>query len=512
MKRELFSDVYRKLSHLYSASCVREDEVFRVPEKTIRCVWNDQLFKTSRLRTTGGEPLEILFPGFWNFGAGPDFSKAVIRVNKKTYEGDVELHVYGTDWKAHRHSANPDYDRVVLHVFMWKDRKQRPGAGPPAHRSTGARDGAHFFELELKDVLAHGVLDLTHRLDFDNYPVFNTFNCGRCHEPMGRLPEKQLTALLQSAGDARILAKMHRLDDGIILNGYEQTAYEGTATALGYPANKRPFQILAERLPLATLKGLVPANANVEERTLHLEAMLLGGSGLLEPALRKANDAHFRQLAELWRHHGNRVSARPLPPGVWTFAGLRPANSPSRRIAGLAHLLARHWTGGLFADFMQPLKNAVGKNDGESYALPKTVAQTAHQFFCLETDGYWADHYIPGGKRLRRPDRLIGAERSAAIAVNVFLPIGLIYARAGKSPALETVLSAIYRAVRPAPDNKSVRFMKQYILGNRKDLTSLVTSEREQQGLIQIYQDYCTQNGNNCQRCPFPDVVEKFFS
>ncbi|NIQ00404.1 MAG: DUF2851 family protein, partial [Nitrospinaceae bacterium] len=106
---------------------VKEGESsIRVPEKTIRCIWNDQWFKSQDLRTTDGERLEILFPGYWNFGPGPDFKSATIRVEGKTFEGDVEIHVYCTDWKAHSHSHNPDYNKVVLHVFLWKNRGRQP--------------------------------------------------------------------------------------------------------------------------------------------------------------------------------------------------------------------------------------------------------------------------------------------------------------------------------------------------------------------------------------------------
>ncbi|NIQ00405.1 MAG: DUF2851 family protein, partial [Nitrospinaceae bacterium] len=98
--------------------------------------------------------------------------------------------------------------------------------------------------------LKKGILELNDELDFDNYPVLHSFNYGRCHQPLARLSSKKLETLLNAAGDARVFKKMERYHDRILLNGYEQTLYEGVAEALGYPANKQPFQTLAESLPL----------------------------------------------------------------------------------------------------------------------------------------------------------------------------------------------------------------------------------------------------------------------
>ncbi|NIQ00407.1 MAG: hypothetical protein GWM98_08210 [Nitrospinaceae bacterium] len=54
--------------------------------------------------------------------------------------------------------------------------------------------------------------------------------------------------------------------------------------------------------------------------------------------------------------------------------------------------------------------------------------------------------------------------------------------------------------------------MKHYIFGNDPDMLKVLHSDKQTQGLIQVYQDFCTQNENNCLRCPFPDIVRRYFS
>ena len=63
-EEQTFSDLYLKFTQLYTRTQVEEESEERVPEKVIRCVWNDQLIKTEALKTTDGQPLEIIFPGY----------------------------------------------------------------------------------------------------------------------------------------------------------------------------------------------------------------------------------------------------------------------------------------------------------------------------------------------------------------------------------------------------------------------------------------------------------------
>jgi hypothetical protein len=194
-------------------------------------------------------------------------------VSGKVYEGDVELHVYATDWKAHGHSGNPDFDNVILHVYMWQGRGKAP-------RSPSKQKDLPF-QFEIKDYLTKGILELNDELDFEDYPTLNSGNIGLCHQPLAQLSEEKLTHILNAAGEARVFTKMERFHDSVIIEGYEQTFYRGVAEALGYPENKQPFQTLADTLPLTELNNLVTAKIRKEERALHYQALLFGASGLM---------------------------------------------------------------------------------------------------------------------------------------------------------------------------------------------------------------------------------------
>jgi hypothetical protein len=496
-----FSDTYLKFTQVYNQMQVREeDHTIRVPEKVIRCIWNDQLFCTPSLKTNDGQTLEIIYPGYWNFGKGPDFTSATIKVNGKTYEGDVELHVYSTDWNAHGHSSNPDFDNVILHVYMWQGRGKEPRA--KKHQKELP------FQFEIKDYLTKGILDLNDELDFETYPVLNHCNFGLCHQPLSQLSEKKLTQLLNAAGEARVFTKMERFHDSVIIEGYEQTFYRGVAEAMGYPNNKQAFQTLADTLPLADLKSLVPEKISKAQKVLHYQALLFGISGLMNEA--EGNKAGFKKLLPIWKAYQGRAPSSPLTKEAWSFRAIRPANYPYRRIAGLAHLVARHEKEGLFADFMGSYQKILSSS-GNKIPDKKTL-NTFNDFFCVAANDYWANHYTPDGKALAQTQQLVGSARSREIIINIGLPIGLIFARAGKFKELETGLNALFQTGKRASDNKLLRFMKHYIFGNQEKMLDVLHSEKQIQGLMQVYQDFCTQNQNNCLHCPFPEVVNKYFS
>jgi len=513
--KPVFTDTYLKFTNQYFNSTVEEEDELKIPEKVIRCIWNDQLFKQSSLESPEGENLEVIFPGYWNFGPGPDFKSAAIKINGKLYEGDVELHVYGSDWKSHKHSENSDYDNVILHVFMWKNRRKHlTSTSPKKTKSSPRIAGKYIVELEIKNYLKKGILKLNNELDFDNYPILNKFNYGLCHKPLANLSKTKLENLLNAAGDARVHTKMDRYHDKVITAGYEQTFYEGLAGALGYPNNKKPFQELAEILPLSTIHEVI-SEVPEEDKFLTIQAMLMGSAGLIDfkavnlESLAPKDKTYFDKMQTIWERYKEIISGSPLSEKSWKFGGMRPANYPYRRIAGLSNLILEHSYHGIFADFLKFLQSAILISDDKGYNQP---TKNTFDFFCVGAKGYWSQHYTPGGKALTKPQKLIGSDRSREITVNICIPLGIIYARASRSVPLETALGLLFKAEKKPTDNRLLRFMKHYLLGNKTNMVDLLNNDKKTQGMMQVYQDFCTKNENNCLRCHFPGVVEKYFS
>jgi hypothetical protein len=70
------------------------------------------------MAATSGAKIEIVHPGDWNRGAGPDFLGAEILVDGKRLRGDIEIHLRCADWHAHGHDRDPHFGGVILHAVL----------------------------------------------------------------------------------------------------------------------------------------------------------------------------------------------------------------------------------------------------------------------------------------------------------------------------------------------------------------------------------------------------------
>lgn len=101
---------------------------FSVSEKIIQKIWLQGDFYQRDLRTSSGKSLKILDPGSWNMNEGPDFKEARLVIGGNEVVGDVEIHFYANDWFNHGHDTNPNFDRVVLHAFLYPDAAHSAGS------------------------------------------------------------------------------------------------------------------------------------------------------------------------------------------------------------------------------------------------------------------------------------------------------------------------------------------------------------------------------------------------
>ncbi len=73
--------------------------------------------------TVSGKRLQILSPGEFNVHGGPDFLDAAILIEGLVNVGDIEFHRNASEWLAHGHSDNSDYDNVILHIVLNNDKE-----------------------------------------------------------------------------------------------------------------------------------------------------------------------------------------------------------------------------------------------------------------------------------------------------------------------------------------------------------------------------------------------------
>ncbi len=75
--------------------------------------------------TLSEKRLQILSPGKLNVKEGPDLLDIAILSDGMVYVGDAEFHLKSSDWKHHKHSEDPRYDNVILHIVCEHDKDQK---------------------------------------------------------------------------------------------------------------------------------------------------------------------------------------------------------------------------------------------------------------------------------------------------------------------------------------------------------------------------------------------------
>jgi hypothetical protein len=439
---------------------VRERALFpveRTPtELEIQARWFSGEFGATFV-STAGDQVEIVQPGSWNREAGPDFRDAAIRLNGgKAITGCIEIDLTDRSWEAHGHATNPAFATTVLHVFVHQ----------------GERD---FFTR----TISHGNVPQV-RLDLSalaevfsaNIPLAHA---GRCQAPLRDLPEERVHKLLHSAAQFRLRRKAARLARAIELHGRDEALFGEVAAALGYKENKLPFTLLAQRLPLKMLRdGLT-----------NTEAILFGLAGFLETpdlaAYKKDTRGYVRGLWDRWWPHRLEMERLVLPKKTWRMSGTRPLNHPHRRLAALA-LLACHWP---------KLRRAI----------EKPGAASVRRFFAALAHPFWERHYTLTSEPAAKPMALLGDSRISDILANVFYPLWSLQTSSIWPEYLE--LSA------PLSNRRSETAATR-LFGGDKRRRQFLKTVAYQQGLLQIYEDFCLQDNSDCRQCPFPEQMAKW--
>jgi hypothetical protein len=475
------------LAPLYAGVAEKRLNAFREPgeewadypwtERHLQCVWFDPLYRPADLVTAAGEPVAVVEPGVWNREAGPDFVQATLRIGAeggRLLKGDIEVHVRPLDWRRHGHSADPRYRNVVAHVTYF------PGALPPGLLPEGA------VSIGLRDGLARNRGFAFDLIDVSSYPWPVRALRPPCADTFAGMTPEELGGFLESAGERRLQLKAERMLATAGERDREQMLYEEVLSALGYKHNRMVFRQLARRVPVQTLKQYAKGDP------VKAYALLAGVSGLLPdrplPAWDEETRAFFRRVWDMWWKLQGQWGDHALGRKDWRLAGVRPVNHPLRRLMAAAMLAADRQT--LSARLI-------------SYVDPeheRFLERLSQAFSDLPQDGYWSHRLGVNSPRRAAPLALIGDERATAIVMNVAIPF--LAAGGHLGPSHQTLL----RSLPPEQDNTLIRTTARLLLG-RDHNPALYRSALRQQGLIQIFQDFCLHDRTRCQTCALPSLL-----
>jgi hypothetical protein len=417
--------------------------------------------------TASGDKIDVVQFGIWNREAGPDFRDAAISVNGgEPVRGSIEFDLADRNWETHGHAINPAFEDTVLHVFV--DKRERD-----------------FFTRTKSN---REVVQLC----VDPNALPESFNAnlplarpGRCQSPLKDLPEDRVRGILGAAAQFRLRQKAARIRTKVDNHGRDETLFQELAAALGYKQNRLPFALLAQRFPLKALG----------EKIDDCEALLFGAAGFLQTTdldvYKRSTREYVRQLWDRWWPHRDELQRLILPEKLWRLSSSRPLNHPQHRVAALA-VLAREWP-----RFQR--------------ALAKRSADAASDFFQPLDHAFWKVHYTLTADDSPKEMALIGESRVAEILANVLFPFWLAEdACHAEAERRRVDLWPEYMKLPARLSNRRLETAATRLFGNDSRRAQFLRSVAHQQGLLQIYEDFCMQDNSDCAQCPFPEQMSKW--
>lgn len=415
-------------------------------EQLLHYVWKHKIFPLGMLRTTSGQPVEVIDPGLPNRNAGPDFFNAKLKIDGTLWVGNVEVHMQASDWLRHGHNRDKAYDTVILHIVGDTDCEVYRTNGelvPQVLLSCPEPVRQRYDELRQAEI----------------YPP--------CYSILGSLPKltvhSWLSALQVERFGQKACSISRRLEQ--CNNHWEDVFFITLARNFGFGLNGDAFESWAGHLPFRAVD-------KHRDNLFQVEAFFLGQAGLLEEEIAGA-DAYYQKLRKEFCYLRHKFGL-PAPMSVeqWRFLRLRPGNFPHVRLAQLACLY--HKERALFSRVME----------AETLEAVKTI-------LTAETSPYWEEHFNFRKVSSHRAKR-VGESALNLIVINTVIPFLYTY---GLHKADEMLCERATRFL------EALKAENNYVTRLWSGAGLPVYTAADSQALLQLQKEYCEKK--DCLRCRF---------
>ena len=404
-------------------------------ENLLHYVWKHKLFENEELLTEDGMPFEVIDPGMYNSNAGPDFFNAKIRMDGKTWVGNIEIHIASSDWYKHQHNKDKSYNSVILHVVETIDDYE-------ICDSTGRL--IPQWIIKIPDLIRENYIFLLNNDFF--IPCL-----GKIHE----IPD----IYLSDWKNALLVERMERKTNMLLQlleehkDDWNEVFYIVLARNFGFGINNDAFERLAKSLPLRIIR-------KHQNSITQIEALFLGQAGLLEDE--KSEDEYVIELKKEYSFLRKKYKLNPLDPHIFRSLRIRPNNFPHIKIVQLAGIIRNKQ--GIFSNL-----------------LTFSEIESLHLLFISETAEYWLTHYHFGKESAKRK-KILGLAAIQLLIINTVVPIFFAY---GKKKNLETYTELAIRfleSLKPEQNSIITMFSRSGIH---------IQNACDTQALLQLKREYC---------------------
>jgi len=418
-------------------------------EELLHYVWRLRKFDHTHLQTTDGLPIDILHPGEHNHNAGPDFLNARIRIGDTLWAGNVEMHLRASDWHRHRHSDDPAYKNVILHVVL--------DADCPIYHP----EKRMLPCLTLKKRISNRLSKLYQRLLHNELWI-------PCQHLFYQAPELTRNLWLDRLLVERLESKTQSI--ATLLkenkNDWEATCYQLLIHNFGLNVNGMAFERLASSIP----HRLLLTHRN---RLFQLEALLFGQSGLLT---NDYQDEYPQALRKEYDFLRKKYNLQPLTSTLWKFSRMRPANFPTIRMAQLATLF--YQSTHLFSKIL----------------ATQTIEEVEHMF-ALKLSNYWQSHYT-FDKASSRRQKTLGRSSIHLLVINTIAPLLFLYGKERDEVQFKDRALRFLEELTPE---------KNTTIDHWKELGFYPKSAYQTQALLQLKKHYCKEK--KCLQCAIGHTI-----
>lgn len=414
-------------------------------EDLLHFIWKYKKLPLAEMITSANDSVRIKAVGTHNQLAGPDFFNAQVYIGDQLWAGNVEIHLKSSDWYAHHHEKDSNYNNVILHV-VWEDDAK-------VFRS----DNSEIPTLELKHYISTALLSNYKALFDKRKKIF--INCEK------DLP--QIDRFLFENWQERLFIERLERKSGLIndmlsesKNDWEQVLFKMLLKGFGLKINGPAFLSLGRQLPFSVVR-------KVRTREHQLESVFLGMAGLLnEETVTDEYRSGLQKEYDYLKHKFDLDSTGVQKP---EFYKLRPPNFPTIRLSQLANLYGRQEN--LFSRLME------AKSLDHLYLL-----------FEANASAYWDTHFTFGKTTGKRIKKLTKTFISLQL-INVLIPLKFCYAKAmGKDANDELVAIA-----------RELKSEENSIIAGFDTLAVPSSNAHSSQALLQLYTAYCSKN--KCLQC-----------
>lgn len=423
-------------------------------EDFLHYIWKFKKFDLGQAKTIDGLPVTVINAGVANFNSGPDFFNAKLKIGDQTWAGNVEIHIKSSDWYAHYHEQDPNYDNVILHV-VWKDDIE-----------IFRKDNTPIPTLELKELVREDTMQ-----SYRNLLLAPNSRWINCEKQFPHFEDFELNNWLERLYLEKLQKKSMVIKEHLESTGsnWEAVFYRLLAKNFGLKVNGGAFLSMAQNTDFRIIQKTNSA--------LSLEALFFGQSGLLEG---RREDPYFNELKGEYLFLSRKHKLENLAIERPKYFRLRPDNFPNIRLSQLASLYSQSTQ--LFSEI---IKAASRKN------LMEILKVTTSQ--------YWRTHYN-FQKSHSAKTKIISDNFVDLLIINTVIPMRFYYMHSTGTGDTSEILRLI----------NEIRFEKNSIIEKYNLLRSKTAKTALQsQALLHMKEEYCDKNA--CLKCNMGTKLIKGF-